>query len=40
VRGATIAVEVTELVRKVDFDTTPGATIGGHIKAETLRTSA
>jgi flagellar motor switch protein FliN/FliY len=40
VRGATIAVEVTELVRKVGFDSTPGATIGGHVKAETLRTSA
>jgi flagellar motor switch protein FliN/FliY len=40
VRGATIAIEVTELVRKVDFDDTPGATIGGNIKAETLRTSA
>jgi flagellar motor switch/type III secretory pathway protein FliN len=24
----------------VDFDTTPGATIGGQIKPETLRTSA
>lgn len=40
VRGSTIAVEVTELVRKVDFDGTPGATIGGQIKLEALRTLA
>jgi flagellar motor switch protein FliN/FliY len=37
VRGATIMIEITELVRKVEIERTPGTTIGGHFRADLLQ---
>jgi flagellar motor switch protein FliN/FliY len=38
VRGATIMIEITELVRKVEIERTPGTTIGGQFRPDMLQT--
>jgi flagellar motor switch protein FliN/FliY len=34
VRGATIMIEITELVRKIEIERTPGTTIGGQFRPD------